>query len=420
MILILIFPILLFSQYRDKIIAVINEEPVLLSEVEEVYSFYKLQFEENISPEKEKEIKKSILDEIVREKLLYIEAKGDTNLEVTEEEVEEELNRKIEELKTQMGEEEFEKELQKENLTLVELKKRYREDVRRNLFIQKYIAMYIQPKIMVSPDELREFYEKKRDSIPEEEEGFYISHILIRILPDKEKIEKARLRAENVYNKLREGGDFEYLAFKYSDDRQSAVMGGEIGYVQRGIFPPEIEEKIFSLKKGEFTEPIKSDYGYYIFKVIDKKENEVKLAQIVLGALPDKEDSLKALKRAKEAREYALKESFEKAVQNYSDDFISRERNGNLGFIPVKGMDPGIKEVIIKLKPGEISEPVLGAIGYHIFRLERYQEGGKPSFEEIQNDLRTILIQRKLRKEIDRVVENIKKRVFVEIKNFED
>jgi peptidyl-prolyl cis-trans isomerase SurA len=415
----LIFGIFLFSEYKDKIVAIVDDEVILLSDVEEVLTFYKLQFGENL-PFPPDKMKEEILNEMIKEKLLYLEAKKDTLIEVKDEEVEKEINDKIEEFKSQIGEENFYKELEREGLTIEKIKEKYKEDVRRNLFIQKYISMYIYPKITVSPEEVKNFYEEKKDSIPEKEEGFYLSHILIRILPKKEKMKEAKIKCEEIYNKLKEGSDFSYLALKYSDDRESARMGGEVGFIKKGILPPEIEDKIFSLKKGEFTEPIQGDYGYYIFKLLDKKEDEVKIAQIVIGAIPDKEDSINALKRAKEAREYAIKEGFEKAVLKYSDDLISKNEGGELGFIPSKGMDERIKGVLKKLKEKEISEPVLGNLGYHVFKIEKYQKGGKPSFDEIQNDLKNLIIQRKLKKEIERVTSKIKEKIFVEIKGFED
>ncbi len=100
-------------------------------------------------------------------------------------------------------------------------------------------------------------------------------------MPDKKKVEQARTKAESIYEKLRKGADFGYLAFKYSDDRQSAMMGGEIGYVQKGMLPPDVEKKIFSLKRGEFTEPIESDYGYYIFKILDNTKRVIALCNKV-------------------------------------------------------------------------------------------------------------------------------------------
>ncbi|MEO0252989.1 MAG: SurA N-terminal domain-containing protein, partial [candidate division WOR-3 bacterium] len=203
---IFLFLIVIFSQYKDKIVAVIDKEVVLLSEIDEIFDFYKLQSGKDFSPEEEKEVKMQILQEIIREKLLYLEAKKDTLINVKDEEVEKELDNKIEEIKNQIGEENFFKELEKEGLTVEKLKENYRENIRRSLFIQKYISMYIYPKIVISPEEVKKFYEEKKDSIPEKEEGFYISHILIRILPDKEKLKEAKIKSEEVYKKLKSGG----------------------------------------------------------------------------------------------------------------------------------------------------------------------------------------------------------------------
>ena len=108
------------------------------------------------------------------------------------------------------------------------------------------------------------------------------AHILIQLSQkaSKEETEKARLKAETIYNQLVSGADFKELAKKYSDDKGSAVKGGQLPMVGPGQFVSEFEDAAYALKKGEMSKPILSPFGYHIIKMTDRHPlgsfNEVK------------------------------------------------------------------------------------------------------------------------------------------------
>ncbi|WP_110113815.1 peptidylprolyl isomerase [Bacillus sp. CGMCC 1.16541] len=109
--------------------------------------------------------------------------------------------------------------------------------------------------VKVSEEELKKAYDEKKPEVK-------ASHILV-------KDEKT---ANEVKAKLDAGGNFEELAKEYSEDPGSGEKGGDLGFFGPGQMVPEFEEAAYKLEKGKISEPVKSQFGYHIIKVTDKKE----------------------------------------------------------------------------------------------------------------------------------------------------
>jgi len=400
--------------YRDRIVAVVDKNPILESDIEEAFQFFKLITPE-MGKEEEKEVRKRILKELIDNELILYEAKKDTTIKVSRDEVKDFIEKEINRLKSEIGDSAFKAELSKEGITEEDLKEKYYDQVERNLYIQKYIAKYISPKIQINPEEIEKFYKRYMDSIPEIPEGFELAHIFVPIRPSGRIIEEAKAKTEVIYRELKTGGDFGYLALKYSDDRISAEKGGDIGYIQKGIFPPQVEEKIFSLKEGEVTEPIQGDLGFFIFQIVEKQRDKVHLRQIVVATLPSKEDSLRAKKIAGEAFKYAKEKGFDEAVERYSEDPLTKERKGYLGFVPASNLKEEVKRALLNAGDGDVVGPFYLDFGYHVFKRVSYKKGGKPSFDEVKFQLQNLLIQKKIQEKLKERAEEIKKKVYVEI-----
>jgi foldase protein PrsA len=114
--------------------------------------------------------------------------------------------------------------------------------------------------IKVSDKELKKAYDEYKAQKPQ----IRASHILV-------KDEKT---ANEVEAKIKKGEDFASLAKEYSTDQQSAANGGDLGYFGEGQMVKEFEEAAYKLKKGEVSKPIKTEYGYHIIKLVDKKKVE--------------------------------------------------------------------------------------------------------------------------------------------------
>ncbi|TYR79005.1 peptidylprolyl isomerase PrsA [Priestia megaterium] len=154
--------------------------------------------------------------------------------------------------------------------------------------------------IKVSEKELKEAYEAKKPEIR-------ASHILV----EDEKT------AKEVKAKLDKGEDFAKLAEEYSTDKASAQKGGDLGFFGAGEMVPAFQEAAYKLKKGEVSAPVKSDYGYHIIKLVDKKE---------LASYKEMKDELETeIKRSKVDQatlEKKLKEELDKANVKVKDKKI--------------------------------------------------------------------------------------------------
>jgi foldase protein PrsA len=167
---------------------------------------------------------------------------------VTDKEIDKEIDKIKEELG---GDEAFKQALEQNGLSD---EKQLRERVKSMLLNEKAAT----DGVKVSEDEMKKVFEEKYKT------EVKASHILV----DDEKT------AQEVEKKLKDGGDFAKLAEEYSKDPGSKSKGGDLGFFGKGAMVPEFEKVAFTLDKGEVSEPVKSDYGYHIIKVTDKRENK--------------------------------------------------------------------------------------------------------------------------------------------------
>lgn len=115
--------------------------------------------------------------------------------------------------------------------------------------------------VTVLPSEIDSAYNADRDKYKSDKEQLRASHILVATIDE----------AEGLYNRLKKGDDFAKLAGDYSADKQSASNGGDIGYFNAEQIDPDFAKAIAKLKVGEYSGPVKTNYGYHIIKLTDRK-----------------------------------------------------------------------------------------------------------------------------------------------------
>ncbi len=192
-----------------------------------------------------------MLDMLIIKKIIQLEAKKH-NVKVTKDEIQAELDKTIENFG---GKETFESALQYYGLT----EKNIREDIEINLYVNKLL----RPEIEITEEDMKNYFEENKDSFKQEEQ-VKARHILVE---DEET-------ANEIKEKLDKGEDFEKLAKEYSTDTDTKEKGGDLGFFSKGEMVKEFEEIAFSLKVGEISEPVKTQYGYHIIKVEDRKEEK--------------------------------------------------------------------------------------------------------------------------------------------------
>lgn len=223
------------SNGDDESVATVNGEKITKAELNEALT---------------EQYGQEVLNNLIANKIVELEAKKQ-KVSVTKDEIEAEYKDYVDQYG---GEESFKQLLSSYNMDVEDVKK----DIKNYLLTKKVMEDYVD----IKDDELKSYFEENKDSYNQAEQ-VEASHILV----DDEKT------AKEVIKKLNDGEDFAKLAKEYSTDTGTKDKGGYLGYFGRGEMVEAFENAAFSMKVGSISsEPVKTDFGYHIIKVTDKKE----------------------------------------------------------------------------------------------------------------------------------------------------
>jgi peptidyl-prolyl cis-trans isomerase C len=259
---------------EEKIAASVNGKEITQTELErEILNLshrYSIQTKDSTIPE---DIESKALDNLITRELLY-EASQKAQIKVEDSEVDENLQQAISRFPNK---EAFESVLKRENVTEDDLK----SEIRYGLAIQNYVEDTYLSKTTVSDQEIQTYYESN-PAMFKHPEMVKASHILIRVDSQEDDAQKAeaRKKIEEVAKKLAAGENFAELAKTYSDCPSSS-NGGDLGSFSRGQMVPEFEKVAFSLKPGEISPVVETNFGFHIIKVSEKQaEGTYSLEQV--------------------------------------------------------------------------------------------------------------------------------------------
>jgi len=245
----------------DRVIAVVNNDVITLSELQDTLAFYLSETREAVKPGEEEALKQRLLNRMIENRLQLQEA-GREQLAVEDSEVNEQLAEVMKRVnaKTQ---EEFEQVVQAQGLTMEGVKKRAKDQV----LIQKVIRRKVAFRISVTEQEIEQYLVENREKL-ETGLSYHARHILFVPAPPESEAawDAARGRAEEVWARLRAGEDFVELAKRHSED-STAKDGGDLGVLKQGELAPEVERQILRLRPGEASAPFRSRLGLHIFKL---------------------------------------------------------------------------------------------------------------------------------------------------------
>ncbi len=254
--------------------------------------------------------------------------------------------------------------------------------------------------VSISPEEVKEYYEYNLDSFIEPEK-VKARHILFRLKrgASKEEEEAVRKKAEAVLKEAKEGKDFAQLAKKYSEG-PTKDKGGDLGWFSRGQMVKAFEEAAFGLEKGQISDLVKTEFGYHIIKVEDKRPRRTKPLEEV------KDEIIKTLKKSK-AAELAHEKGLTLMDQMpYDVELASyaKEHGLKVQTTPLFSMDkpiPGVpagqkvREVLFSLEKGETSDLVEILGKFYIFQVVERKPSHLPELKEVEGKVRKRVIEEK-------------------------
>ena len=210
-----------------------------------------------------KEILHQILDDLIDRELLLQQAKS-LKMAVPAPQVDDQMQQLVQRFPSQ---EALEQALTAQNVTLDAVKK----DVESQLMRQQLVKKEILDKVNVSARDVQAFYDKNKDKYVEEEQ-VRARHILIRVPQDVSPADDAKLKgkADGALKRAKQGEEFATLAKELSDDG-SKENGGDLGFFPRGRMAAAFEEAAFALQPGQTSEIVRTQFGYHIIKVEERK-----------------------------------------------------------------------------------------------------------------------------------------------------
>ena len=195
---------------------------------------------------------KEVLDALISEKILEKEIEKN-KIVVTDEEIEEELNKITE---YYGSEEALTNELKTAGYTI--------DDIKGNITTNLQVTKILEPYITITEDEKLAYFEANKVSLNQAEE-VKASHILV----------ETKEEADSIKTKLDAGEDFAELAKEFSTDGSNSQKGGDLGFFGRGRMVPTFDEAAFSLEVDKISDPVETEFGFHIIKVVEKKEAKV-------------------------------------------------------------------------------------------------------------------------------------------------
>ena len=224
----------------NDIAATVNGEEITNAEINTQYAKLPAQYQGLIDRE-------TFVNQTILSKLLIQEAKKE-GITITDQEIDKSLD------PLRINNETLEQIAVQQQLTVEELKKILEDRLYINKLLEKKL------NIQITDDEAKKFFEENKADLGEQEQ-VKASHILVKTTEE----------ADNIEKQLKEGKDFAELANQFSIDPGSNKTGGELGFFAKGVMVKEFEEAAFKLNINEVSNPIQTQFGYHIIKVVDKK-----------------------------------------------------------------------------------------------------------------------------------------------------
>ncbi len=278
----------------DRIVAIVNDEVITLSELNGAFEPYQAKLEATYTgTEREKaltETKLTLLNRMI-DNLLMEQQSRKAGIVVKDEEVTGAINELLGRRK--ISQEEFRQAIAREGTTL----ESYRKGVRDQLMRIRLVQREIKSKVAVSSEEIGEYYRKNRADY-EGKEAVRIKQILLLLPKEASGEAKKKLLADagEVHRRLLGGEPFELISARYSQG-PAAAAGGDIGYIEKGMMLPEVEAIAYRLPLGQLSEVIESSVGFHIIQVIDRRGAGLKPIESVREEIREKLDMEKVEKK---------------------------------------------------------------------------------------------------------------------------
>lgn len=407
----------------DRVLAIVGGHPIYQSDVESRYIQARA-----MGYSAQGDMKCSIFESMLVEKLLLDQSEIDS-ISVEDNDVESQVETRIQGILANAGSEEMIEEYF--NKTMIEIEKDMFKPIKEQMLTEK-MRRQITIDAKVTPSEVQKFY---RD-IPKEEmplipETIEVKQIVINPQIPEEEIKRVMARLEEFRDLIKGGSSMSMLAIAYSEDPGSAGQGGELGLMPRGALVPEFTAVAYNLKKGDISRIVKSEFGYHIIQLIERKGDLLNARHILLKPKVPLQSKLETKQELDSIAEKIRSEelSFDDAAKMFSEDTKTKANGGimvnqitsSTKFEP-KDIEPKIMVAMKSLKVGEVSEAFEAPdeTGNNVMKIILIKSKVPAHRADIKKDyqfLHNMATQSKQEEIIDKWIEEKKESIYIKIHN---
>ncbi len=405
-----------WAQSLDRIVAVVNDEVILESDLQDMEQTVRQQIRQRDAAMPPSDVlRKQVLERLIMQRLQIQEADkvgirvGDDALNAALKQIADNNQLTLRQFRDVLEEDGYDFSV-------------FRETIRDEMIISRLRKSQVEDRVVVSDREVDNFLATQKV-----QEGgqvqYELQHILISMpeAASPEEVQSAQEKLEKVQALLNEGGDFAQVAAGYSDG-QNALEGGELGWRKQGELPSLFADVVPTLSIGEVSQPLRSGSGYHLVRVKDKKSEDVHLVKQTLAShILIKTNELttdeEAQKRLETLRERIVNgEDFAELARANSDDTGSAIDGGSLGWVSPGVMVPEFEEKMNALAVGEMSDIFQSRFGWHLIKVfDRREENMAEEYQ--RGKAREQIRQRKIDEEMETWLRSMRDEAYVEYRN---
>jgi len=403
------------GELADRIVAVVGDSIILKSELDVEFQ----QMKASGQPMGDSAtVIKGLLDRRVGELVLLQAAARDTSIKVSDEQINNDVQKELDARRRQFASEaQFQSALDQAGLTVEDLRRTITQDLRAREMLKAFVGKSSRDRKppRITDEAIRKYYEENKASFGQRPATITFSQVVIAPRASDSARATARRKAEEVLQKLREGGDFETLAKQYSEDPTTREKGGDLGWFRAGAMVREFEDVAFALRPGDVSGIVETPFGFHIIKVEKVKGAERQARHILIIPTVTADDAERMRSYANEiaakVRAGANMDSLVKAVGDPNEQ-------SHIGPYPRERLPNAYASALADATTGSVIGPLelpgaTGASKFAIVKVTDTRPAGEYSLDDPQfrNDLKQTLEQNTL---VDEIVRDLKKQTLVE------
>jgi len=399
----------------NRIVAIVNNDVILSSELQDAMDEIVRQLNEKGTPVPEQAVLvKQVLERLVLDSL-QLQIANDNGITVSDSV----LNSEIQDLarENSVSLTEFRDVLERDGYPY----SKFRENLRKQLIINQVRRQMVASRIQVTDQEVDNLLATLKASGQSDIE-YHLSHILVAIpeAASPGEIQAAEQRADNILVRLRNGANFSEIAISESDG-QTALEGGDIGWRSLGQIPSLFLDSVKTMQVNDVSDLIRSSGGFHIIKLLGKRGDERHLVEQTLARhillKPDTVNTDEEVLVRIQQLEIRLRggEDFATLARSNSQDTLSAAKGGSLGWLNKGDTVPEFEDALEALEPGEISKPVKTQFGWHLVQVqERRTHDSTEDYE--RSKVKNLIRSRKYDEELFLWLRRLRDESYVEYK----